>query len=187
MGKQVLFVFNGRNAGNIAAEARAQYPEHDLYVIREETDTLPAPEGLPVVTVGDLPRMTWRRRRLIIAATGQEVLLLPDGTQVDDAAPESIVLVANGGRTAAQVRTLLTLLGTGADPAAAGRYVGRLRLVDLQPEGETVLLDRPALGLSDRLMREEFTPEHLEYFGVIREAADMASSLPADWTLHFQR
>ena len=57
---RVLFVFNGRNAGNIAAEARAQYPEHDLFVIREDADTLPAPEGLPVVTVGDLPRMTWR-------------------------------------------------------------------------------------------------------------------------------
>ena len=42
---KITVVFNGRNAQNIALEAQAQFPDHQVVILRDEYYAIPAPEG----------------------------------------------------------------------------------------------------------------------------------------------
>ena len=62
--------------------------------------------------------------------------------------------MANGGQTRQQVRTVLMLVGliqaatplTGWDPHRRGyRYLGKLAIVDMQPDGTFPLYERDAI------------------------------------------
>ena len=137
---KITVVFNGRNAQNIAREAQAQFPDHQVVILRDEYDAIPAPEGYPESTLAELDFYTGS----------------PEGGWDADepCSPESVILVANGGQTRQQVRTVLMLVGliqaatplTGWDPHRRGyRYLGKLAIVDMQPDGTFPLYERDAI------------------------------------------